>query len=107
MNRTSVKNYFEKARSFSEKDEDYNFKFVPEGKKIDDNDDYLKDGFHKLMNNLEKDKNYLSKIIIFKYLPKYDRALVDPNMRIVLNPLYFEFSESLDEDKRNNILKHI
>ena len=80
-------------KSFSEKDEDYDVKFVLEEKEIvDDNDDCLKEGFHKLVNNLEKDKNYLSKIIIFKYLPKYNRAFVDPNMRIAINPIYFEFS---------------
>ena len=106
LNCNSVKNYFEKVRSFSEKDEDYDVKFVLEEKEIvDDNDDCLKEGFHKLMKNLEKDKNYLSKIIIFKYLPKYNRAFVDPNMRIAINPIYFEFSKSLDENKKNNIFK--
>ena len=59
------------------------------------------------MNNMEKDKKFLSKIIIFKYLSKYHRAIVDPNLRIVINPLYFEFSKSLDENKKIIFLKHI
>ena len=104
---SSVKNYFEKALELSENGKDFEFSnFIPETREIDENnDDFLKDGFNKLLNNLEKDKNYLSKIIVFKYLPKYNRAFVDPNMRIVINPLYFEFSQSLDENKRNNIFR--
>ena len=104
---SSVKNYFEKALELSENGKDFEFSnFIPEKRKIDENnDDFLKDGFNKLLNNLEKDKNYLLKIIVFKYLPKYNRAFVDPNMRIVINPLYFEFSQSLDENKRNNIFR--
>ena len=46
-----------------------------------------------------------SKLFIFKYLPKYRRAFVDPNMRITINPLYFKLSDSLDEEKRNEIFK--
>ena len=94
---SSVKNYFEK---------DFGFNFIPEESEINENnDDFLKEGFNRLLDNLEKDNNYLKKIIVFKYLPKYNRAFVDPNMRIVINPLYFEFSQSLDQNKRNNIFR--
>ena len=104
---SSLKNYFEKARELSENGKDFEFSnFIPETRKINENnDDFLKDGFNKLLNNLEKDKNYLSKIIVFKYLPKYNRVFVNPNMRIVINPLYFEVPNLLDEIKKNQIFK--
>ena len=68
-------------------------------------DDFLKEGFHKLRDYLEKDKNFLSNLIIYKYLPRYKRAFIDPNMRIVINPIYFKFSGEMDENIRNNIFK--
>ncbi len=62
LNCDSVKDYFEKVRTFSEKDKDYDFKFVPEGNEIDEDKDVcLKDKFHKLMNNMEKIKNFYQK----------------------------------------------
>ena len=57
------------------------------------------------MGFINNDKYFFSKLFILKYLPKYKRAFVDPNMRIIINPLYFELSDSLDEKKRNEIFK--
>ena len=57
------------------------------------------------MSLINGDKYFFSKLFIFKYLPKYRRAFVDPNMRIVINPIYFELSESLDDKKRNEIFR--
>ena len=57
------------------------------------------------MSFVNKDKYFFSKLFILKYLPKYKRAFVDTNMRIIINPLYFELSDSLDEGKRNEIFK--
>ena len=57
------------------------------------------------MNFINNDKYFFSKLFILKYLPKYKRAFVDPNMRIIINPLYFELSDSLEDEKRNEIFK--
>jgi len=101
---SSVKEYFENVRRFTQGKNVFNINFINEIEMNEDDDD-LKDGYNKLVEFLEKDKRFLSKIVIFKYLPKYNRAFVDPNMRIVINPIYFEMSEFIDEYKRNEIFK--
>ena len=68
----SVKNYFETARIFPEEEENnYNIKFTADEKL---GDDLLKDGYNRLMNFIEKDKNFFKKLFIFKYLPKYNKS---------------------------------
>ena len=57
------------------------------------------------MNFINNDKYFFSKLFIIKYLPKYKRSFVDQNMRIIINPLYFELSDSLNDEKRNEIFK--
>jgi len=105
LDQKSVKDYFEKARRFTNEEEDnYEMEFIEE-EKVKDEDDFLKDGFVRLMSLINGDKYFFSKLFIFKYLPKYRRAFVDPNMRIVINPIYFELSESLDDKKRNEIFR--
>ena len=99
-----MKDYFEKVRKFE--DEGYGMEILDNEEEIGDiNNDFLKERFHKLYNYLEKDKNFLSKLIVYKCLPQYKRAFVDPNMRIVINSIYFEFSKSLEENKINNIFR--
>ena len=105
LDQKSVKDYFEKARRFTNEEEDnYEMEFIEE-EKVKDEDDFLKDGFVRLMSLINGDKYFFSKLFIFKYLPKYRRAFVDPNVRIVINPIYFELSESLDDKKRNEIFR--
>ena len=105
LDQKSVKDYFEKARRFTNEEEDnYEMEFIEE-EKVKDEDDFLKDGFVRFMSLINGDKYFFSKLFIFKYLPKYRRAFVDPNMRIVINPIYFELSESLDDKKRNEIFR--
>ena len=105
MDQKSIKDYFEKARRFTNEEEDnYEMEFIEE-EKVKDEDDFLKDGFVRFMSLINGDKYFFSKLFIFKYLPKYRRAFVDPNMRIVINPIYFELSESLDDKKRNEIFR--
>ena len=105
LNQQSVKDYFEKSRRFKEEEDDnYQIEFI-EKEKVKDDDDYLKDGFDRFMNFINNDKYFFSKLFILKYLPKYKRAFVDPNMRIIINPLYFELSDSLEDEKRNEIFK--
>ena len=105
LDQKSVKDYFEKARRFTNEEEDnYEMEFIEE-EKVKDEDDFLKDGFVRFMSLINGDKYFFSKLFIFKYLPKYRREFVDPNMRIVINPIYFELSESLDDKKRNEIFR--
>ena len=68
-------------------------------------ENFLKNGFERFMNYIKKDECFFSILFIFKYLPKYRRAFVDPNMRIVIYPIYFELSESLDKNKINEIFR--
>ena len=104
LNCSSIKGYFEKIRNFTQGKDDFSIKFINKTE-IKEEDDALRDGYNKLIEFLEKDKRFLSKIIIFKYLPKYNRSFVDKNMRIIINPLYFEISDLLDEIKKNQIFK--
>lgn len=98
----SVKNYLEKKRKFTE--ENNNVEFITNNDVFDDD---LSKEYIKLLNYLKNDKDWLKDKIIFKYLPKYKRAIVNPLMRILVNPLYIEISELLkdDVDKRKIILK--
>ena len=85
LNQQSVKDYFEKSRRFKDEEEDnYEIEFI-EKEKLKDDDDYLKDGFDRFMDFINKDKYFFSKLFILKYLPKYKRAFVDPNMRIIIS----------------------
>ena len=107
LNQEFVKDYFEKARKFlNEKDEDnYDILFIEKEKVIKGQDDFLKDGYDRFKSFINTKNDFFSKLFIFKYLPKYKRAFVDPNMRIIINPIYFELSESLDEEKRDEIFR--
>ena len=107
LNQEFVKDYFEKARKFlNEEDEDnYDISFIEKEKVIKGQDDFLKDGYDRFKSFINTKNDFFSKLFIFKYLPKYKRAFVDPNMRIIINPIYFELSESLDEEKRDEIFR--
>ena len=107
LNQEFVKDYFEKARKFlNEEDEDnYDISFIEKEKVIKGQDDFLKDGYDRFKSFINTKNDFFSKLFIFKYLPKYRRAFVDPNMRIIINPIYFELSESLDEEKRDEIFR--
>ena len=94
LNQEFVKDYFEKARKFlNEKDEDnYDILFIEKEKVIKGQDDFLKDGYDRFKSFINTKNDFFSLLFIFKYLPKYKRAFVDPNMRIIINPIYFELS---------------
>ena len=98
----SIKNYLEKKRKFNEENNNVEFKTNNDVSDADMTKEY-----NKLLNNLKNDKNWLKNKIIFKYLPKDKRAIVNPLMRILVNPLYIEMSELLkkDIDKRKIILQ--
>lgn len=86
----SVKNYLDNKRLFNNN----SVEFVSD----DNYDDDLSKEYELLLENMNKDKNYLKKLIIYKYLPKYKRAFVNPLMRIIVNPLFIELSNSLKND---------
>ena len=98
----SLKNFLEKKRKFNEENNNVEFKTNNDVSDADMTKEY-----NKLLNNLKNDKNWLKNKIIFKYLPKDKRAIVNPLMRILVNPLYIEMSELLkkDIDKRKIILQ--
>lgn len=98
----SIKNYLEKKRKINEENNNVEFKTNNDVSDADMTKEY-----NKLLNNLKNDKNWLKNKIIFKYLPKDKRAIVNPLMRILVNPLYIEMSELLkkDIDKRKIILQ--
>ena len=100
----SVKNYFLKKRLFNENNDD--IKFI-ENNDDDIFDDDLSSEYAKFITNMKKDKKWLRKLIIFKYLTKFKRAIVNPLMRIIVNPLYIEISDELKNDnkKRKIILE--
>ena len=91
-----------KKRKFNEENNNVEFKTNNDVSDADMTKEY-----NKLLNNLKNDKNWLKNKIIFKYLPKDKRAIVNPLMRILVNPLYIEMSELLkkDIDKRKIILQ--
>ena len=77
--------------------DDYNVSIV--NNSLDDYDDDLSNGYNQFLSFIKKDKNWFNSLFIFKYLPKNKRAFVDLNMKIVLNPLFIELSDSLNDDK--------
>ena len=81
--------------------------FISNDDKSYNYDDDLTNEYKLLLENVKNDKKYLKKLIIFKYLPKYKRAFVNPLMRIIINPLFIELSNSLknDYEKTKEILK--
>ena len=97
----SVKNYLENKRLFNNNNNSVEFA------SNNNYDDDLSNEYELLLENMKNDKKYLKKLIIYKYLPKYKRAFVNPLMRIIINPLFIELSNSLknDYEKTKEILK--
>ena len=58
-------------------------------------DDELQSAYKNLIKNIDNSYNWFKNLIIFKYLSPKKRAFVSPYMRIILNPLFIEFSDSL------------
>ena len=88
-----MKGYFLNKRKFIN---DNNIIIVDNS--IEDYDD-ISYGYTKFMLYFNKDKNWFHSLIIFKYLPKIKRAFIVPTMRIILNPLFIQISDSLKKDK--------
>ena len=104
-----IEEYLTKNRYYDEiKDDDvdknkklYEFKFSEEGEPYVEN--FSKE-YNKLMENLE---NIIFFINLFrlKYLPFGVKAFVNYNLKIVINSLYYKFSENIDENNKIIIFK--
>ena len=98
----TVKEYLLNKRKFMN---DNNIKIIYEfNEKYDDD---LSEGYKNFMNYYYENIDCFNKLIIIKYLPKYKRAFVDPNMKIVINPLFIQLTNELNDDKekKTEILK--
>jgi hypothetical protein len=98
----AVKYYLMNKRKFKDNNDS-----IIIDKSTDDFDDDLSNGYINFMNFYNKNKDCFKKLIIFKYLPNFSRAFVDPNMRIILNPLFIKLSDLLNEneEKKKEILE--
>ena len=98
----AVKYYLMNKRKFKD-----NNNSIIIDKSTDDFDDDLSNGYINFMSFYNKNKDCFKKLIIFKYLPNFSRAFVDPNMRIILNPLFIKLSDLLNEneEKKKEILE--
>lgn len=105
LNSKSVSDYFERRRRFLGDENNFNIEFLSNYDIELDDDDLLRNEFLRLKEFFKKDKNFLKNLIVYKYLPKSIRAFVDPRMRIVINPLFFEFTTDLSYIKKKEILK--
>ena len=97
----TVKTYLLNKRKFNH---DNKIEIINNQKEYNDD---LSDGYKNFMNYYNKNTDCFNKLIIIKYLPKYKRAFVDPNMRIIINPLFIEITKELnnDKDKKNEIFQ--
>ena len=98
----AVKYYLMNKRKFKDNNDS-----IIIDKSTDDFDDDLSNGYINFMNFYNKNNDCFKKLIIFKYLPNFRRAFVDPNMRIILNPLFIKLSDLLNEneEKKKEILE--
>ena len=98
----AVKYYLMNKRKFKDNNDS-----IIIDKSTDDFDDDLSNGYINFMNFYNKNNDCFKKLIIFKYLPNFSRAFVDPNMRIILNPLFIKLSDLLNEneEKKKEILE--
>ena len=98
----AVKYYLMNKRKFKDNNDS-----IIIDKSTDDFDDDLSNGYINFMSFYNKNKDCFKKLIIFKYLPNFRRAFVDPNMRIILNPLFIKLSDLLNEneEKKKEILE--
>ena len=102
LEKDAIKTYLISKRNFSEND--YKVKIVDDKEECDDN---LKAGYEYLIESLNKDIFFLHKLIIFRYLPKNIRAYVNPYMRMALNPIYINFSDSFKGSDNDEMIKKV
>ncbi len=81
----------------------YQFKFVTKNEEFVD--DYSNE-YNKLMKLL-KDFNFFKDLFRLKFLPKGIRAYVGSNMKILINPLYYEFNQDIQDKNKKLILEAV
>ena len=106
----SVKKYITSKRFYetlTEKNAEainiYQFKFITENEEFVD--DYSNE-YNKLMKLL-KDFNFFKDLFRLKFLPKGIRAYVGSNMKILINPLYYEFNKDIKDKNKKIILEAV
>ena len=86
----------------NDKNQDVNkFEFVNKGENYVE---YLSDEYNELMKKL-KDGLFFTNLFRLKYLPLGIKAIVNYNLKIFFNPLYYEFNENIDENNKNIIFR--
>ena len=79
----------------------YDFKFVSNGEEFVEN---FTNEYSKLMNYLN-DSCFFMNLFRLKFLPFGVRALVNYNLKIIFNPLYYEFNENINENNKKIVFR--
>ena len=95
--------YFEeiKKNDKNKSPKEYKFEFVPKGAEYTEN---FSEEYDKLMKRLE-DGIFFTNLFRLKYLPLGIKALVNYNLKIFINSLYYEFNKDIDENNKKIILR--
>ena len=95
--------YFEeiKVNDENKSQKEYEFEFVPKGAEYTEN---FSEEYDKLMKKLE-DGIFFTNLFRLKYLPFGIKALVNYNLKIFINSLYYEFNENIKENNKKIILR--
>ena len=95
--------YFEeiKKNDKNKSPKEYKFEFVPKGAEYTEN---FSEEYNKLMKRLE-DGIFFTNLFRLKYLPLGIKALVNYNLKIFINSLYYEFNKDIDENNKKIILR--
>ena len=98
----TIADYLNKKRYYDEINEKnknfniYDFKFANEGEPYIE---YLSEEYKKLMDNF-KDNKFFVNIFRLKYLPFGIKAFINYNLKIIINSLYYEFNENINENNK-------
>ena len=79
----------------------YEFKFVSNEEEFVEN---FSNEYNKLMNYLN-DSCFFMNLFRLKFLPFGVRALVNYNLKIIFNPLYYEFNENINENNKKIVFR--
>ena len=106
----SIKKYVTSKRFYEEITEKnaktiniYQFEFAKDNEEFVEN--YANE-YNELMKLL-KDFNFFRDLFRLKFLPKGIRAYVDSNMKILINPLYYEFNQNIQNKNKKIILEAV
>ena len=109
LNSEPVKNYllnnrdFKELRTPVENGEKFDFRFCNDNEEFTEN---LSKEFCKFYEKI-KEKLFFVDLFRLKYLPTNIRALVDSNLKIVINSLHYDFNENISRSNKKIILKAV